>query len=93
MVDAAAGERADLARRGVAQLASIDRMRGAAAQRLLELLGAAVDRDNRGGARDPGGRDHLQADAAAADDADALADRDRGRVADGAKAGDDAAAE
>ena len=91
MIDAASGEGEHL-RRGVA-LAGVDCVGGAAGQRVLELLGAPVDGDDLGGPGQMGGGDHLETDAAAADDAHALADPDPGGVGDRAEAGDHPAAQ
>ena len=63
------------------------------ADRVLELVVAAVDGDDLRRAREPRGGDHLQADAATADHAHALADPHPGRVAHGAEAGHDATAQ
>ena len=66
-------------------------MGGAPAQSVLKLLGAAVDGDDRARAGQPGGGDHLQSHATAADDGHALADPHAGGMGDGAEAGDDPA--
>ena len=57
------------------------------------LRRVALDSDHAAGAGEPGGRHELQPDAAAADDADGLADRHAGGVAHRADRGHHAAAE
>ena len=66
---------------------------GAAARARARASRRAVDGDDLRRAGEPRGRDHLQADAAAADHAHALADPHPGGVAHGAEAGHDAAAQ
>ena len=90
VVDAAAvsrGSRGRVVDRGV------DDVGGTVATRELELLRRAVDRDDRLRAGEAAAAMTCRPDAAAADDRDALSGLHASHVANGAEAGDDAAAE
>ncbi len=89
MVDAAPGTGPHLA--GDVDGRCVDDVGGAPLARELELGGVAVDRDDRRGAGEPRPGDHLQANAAAADHADTLADADARGVRDRADPGHHAA--
>ena len=62
--------------------ARVDRVGGPPAQRVLELLRPAVDRDDRRRAGQPRSGNHVEADAAAADHADPFADPHPGGAGD-----------
>ena len=91
MLDATRGEPVHAG--GGRRRARLDGVRRATLERELELRGIPVDGDQRLGAGEPGGRDHLQADASASDHGDAVTRLDTRRVADRAERRHDAAAE
>jgi hypothetical protein len=93
VVGAALAAQLPYLRRRIAAAARQHHLGGAQPQGALQLAGVAVDRDHAGRPGQPGTRDRLQADAAAADHGDALAGPYARHVAHRAQAGDDAAAD